>query len=109
MSSREKKIAILFSILDVIIMAVIVVFYLQLDRKEPKIDFTNQNKDVVYSREMTTKELLEGVTASDNVDGDVSDRVVIEKIVENNNSVVVYYAVSDKAGNVHKASSVFKK
>lgn len=109
MSKREKKFAILFTILDVILIGVIAFFFFQLDRKAPKMDFSPY--DVAYSVDMDMNELLVGVSATDNKDGDVTGRIVIEKIVESktDNTVVVYYAVSDRAGNVAKASRVVKK
>ena len=53
--------------------------------------------------------LLEGIMAYDNVDGDLTDKIVVEKRIENQeqNSVVIFYAVSDSAGNVAKCSREF--
>ena len=114
MSNREKKIAIIVTILDVILIGVIAFFYFQLDRNEPKIQLPKvvegENK-IYYEEGMDWNELLVGVTATDDVDADVTNRIVIEKIVDNKNddAVVVYYAVCDKAGNVAKASMAFEK
>ena len=49
--------------------------------------------------------LLQGITATDKHDGDVTDSMVIEKIslLDNTGRVCVSYAAFDKAGNVAKA------
>lgn len=54
--------------------------------------------------------LLEGITAYDSKAGDVTDRIVLEKLIERreDNIVVVFYAVSDRTGNVAKASRVIQ-
>ena len=58
---------------------------------------------------MEESRLLEGIMAYDNVDGDLTDKIVVEKRIENQeqNSVVIFYAVSDSAGNVAKCSREF--
>ena len=47
--------------------------------------------------------------AYDSVDGDLTNRVVVEKTIldEEQQTAVVYYAVSDLSGNVTKQSRVF--
>ena len=82
-------------------------FYVTKDRVPPKISFS-QN-DIIYEDDIPQSELLKGVGAVDKVDGDISDRVVIEKILKNEDrgAVVVYYAACDYSGNVAKASREF--
>lgn len=84
------------------------IFYLGKDRQGP--EFTFQSVDTVYRKEIEREELLKGVTAWDKEDGDLSSRIVIEKISENREegTAVVFYAASDKAGNVARASRVFE-
>ena len=49
--------------------------------------------------------LLEGVTAQDNKDGDLTSEVFVEKVVPvSKKKAVVYYGVTDKAKNVGTAS-----
>ena len=81
--------------------------WVKADRKAPEIIFFES--ELRYEPWMQTEELMTAVSAYDDRDGDVSDRIVVEKIVENRNesAVVVYYAVSDTAGNVTKASRHF--
>lgn len=52
------------------------------------------------------KILLEGVTASDSEDGDVSDTLVIESIRPNGDRAVVTYTAVDHSHNASKASCV---
>ncbi len=84
------------------------VLYLGKDRQGPELTFEAIN--TIYREEAGTEELLKGVSAWDKEDGDISSRIVIEKLSENReeNTVVVFYAVSDKAGNVARASRVFE-
>lgn len=81
--------------------------YLGKDRQKPELTF--QAVETVYREGMDAQQLLTGVTAWDPEDGDLSDRIIIEKISENREekTAVVFYAVSDKAGNVARASRVF--
>ena len=97
----------IFTFLDVVLIVVCVLLYMRLDRISPEMAF--QANDIVYTEQTGQAELLMGITAMDDCDGDVTQRIVIEKIVENreDESVVVFYAVSDKAGNVTKMSRVF--
>lgn len=95
-------------LLNIILIGICGFFYIQMDRVEPKLAFSAN--DTVYTQDMDTDLLLQGVSASDNIDGDISDRIVIEKILENQktDTAVVYYAVCDYSGNVNKASREFK-
>ena len=52
--------------------------------------------------------LLEGVTAVDEKDGDVSDSLLVEKVAgTNGKEVIVTYVARDGANNVGKASRAF--
>lgn len=98
---------IIFATVNIILIAVCVVLYLRTDRTAPEIEF--YASEAVYVEGRETAGLLDGVRAYDKVDGDITERVVIEKITTDreSGSAVVYYAVSDYAGNVAKASRVF--
>lgn len=104
---QGKIISIALMILNLILMVLCVCFYVNSDRTEPKVEF--QATDIVYYEGMEPSGLLQGMTAYDTNDGDVTDRIVIEKMIsdEENQSVVVFYAVSDKAGNAAKCSREF--
>lgn len=103
----DKTAAIIFTAVNVILIAVCIVFYVGMDRKCPEFKF--QVSSLTYNESMDQVGLLENIMAYDNRDGDVTDRIIIEKMVENRaeSSVVVFYAVSDLAGNVAKISRVF--
>ena len=105
---QSKVLGIVLAIANVILIIVCAFMYTRMDRTEPKLEFHTVN--IIYRQDMDIAELLTGVTAYDSVDGDITDRIVIEKITENpaEGSVVVFYAVSDKAGNVIKASRFFE-
>ena len=102
------KWAVVFTVVNIILIVACVVLLLGRDRKAPVISFS-QN-DLIYYSGIDNEKLLQGVTAMDAKDGDVSDRIVVEKIVQNKNEnrAVVYYAVTDLDGNAAKASRVFE-
>lgn len=104
---QEKAGVIIITVLNIILIAVCVFFYLRLDRTAPKLEF--QSSNAVYREGMNQEDLMAGITAYDDKDGDITDRIVIEKTIENreDNTAVVFYAASDRSGNVAKASRVF--
>lgn len=105
----QRNSILIISLISINIILVIICgfFYIKKDRSEPKIAFVAN--ETTYTTGMDTNDLLTGMTAVDNKDGDISDRIVIEKILENKdkNVAVVYYAVCDYDGNVAKASREF--
>lgn len=92
---------------DLILAVVCAIAYFGEDRVRPEFRF--QTDEYIYTEEDGESKLLESIMAYDDKDGDISERIVIEKITENRESstIVVYYAVSDSAGNVAKISRVF--
>lgn len=105
---QGKMTGILLGVINVILLAGCIILYLRTDRIPPEITFGTA--EIIYQEGMDESRLLEGAMAYDGRDSDVSDRIVIEKIVENktNSTVTVFYAVSDKGGNIAKASRVFQ-
>lgn len=104
---QGKTIGIILIALDVILILVCIVLYLGADRQKPQLSF--QASEFLYHEGMDTESLLQGITAYDSRNGDITERIVIEKTIENrdDNTIVVFYAVADEAGNVAKASRVF--
>ncbi len=104
---KGKVPVIILTMINLILAGIFLVFYLRMDRTAPEFRF--QTSDYIYIRSDGESELLDNISAMDAVDGNVTDRIVIEKIVENkaDSSIVVFYAVSDTAGNVAKISRVF--
>lgn len=104
---NQRWIVIPIIIINILIIGICVFLLVRQDRIAP--EFGLQTSDYTYLRSDGEKLLLQDIIAYDNRDGDITDRIVIEKITENpdSNTVVVYYAVSDKAGNVAKVSRIF--
>ena len=102
------KWTVVFTVLNIILIVTCVVLLLGRDRKAPVISFSEN--DLIYYSGIDNEKLLQGVAAMDAKNGDVSDRIVVEKIVQNKNEdrAVVYYAVTDLDGNAAKASRVFE-
>lgn len=104
---KEKIAGMALMVMNIALIAAGIVLYLSMDRKEPSFEF--QAMDIIYEEGMDTSRLLEGIRAYDNKDGDITDKIVVEKLIENRelDSVVVIYGVSDEAGNVAKCSREF--
>ena len=83
-------------------------FVLWDDTTPPKITAASDVLEVSVSAGET--ELLAGVTAEDNADGDVTDRVLIEGItgLNDQSEATITYAAFDKAGNVSKTTRTLK-
>ncbi len=79
--------------------------YISQDRKGPEIIIDESKKDS-YTEGMTTEELLEGVKATDDKDGDVSDTLTVENVYPNDqgDEVTVVYVAKDKSNNVTKVT-----
>lgn len=104
---QDKVINIILIAINMVLAVVCVVLYLGTDRAEPK--FIIQPAEITYSPDMEETLLYEGIAAHDDRDGEITDKIVIEKKVENRaeGNAIVYYAVSDSAGNVAKFSKLF--
>ena len=73
--------------------------YITQDHSAPKISV--KEKKITYQEGSDYGVLLEGVTAKDNIDGDISSQIFVDKIVPTQDGkAVVYYGVIDNAGNV---------
>lgn len=75
------------------------------DRERPEIKIS-KTKEEVYRSGMTKEELLKGVTATDDRDGDVTESLMVEsvKVSEENDYVTVTYVAVDKSKNVTRKS-----
>ncbi len=104
---KGNLLGIFFTILSGVLIALIVLAYGQSDRLPPEFRFSAVN--LMYDSETTDRDLLTGINAYDSKDGDLSGRIVVEKVVLNRDAgtAVVYYAVADLSGNVTKQSRVF--
>lgn len=78
--------------------------YKNQDRTAPEIK-VDQSEKIAYTEGEDYGKLLEGVTAQDDKDGDLTSEVFVEKVVPvSKKKAVVYYGVTDKANNVGTAS-----
>ena len=103
-----RKIVVILCTLDVILMALSVVLYLDEDRTAPVIHM--EEAELEYRDGMSDEELLEGVTATDETDGDVSGSLVVEKVSEAGNGIVIVtFGAKDARNNVAKASRVIRE
>lgn len=73
------------------------------DHQPPVITIADQTPEVSALEPRSV--LLQGISAQDDVDGDVTDLLVVESIrlVDGDGTAAVTYAAFDKAGNVAKA------
>lgn len=101
---RERTIGTILGLLNLILIAVCLVLYLGKDCSAPEIVL--QTVEYIYEEDLPERILLSGVSARDNKDGDISDRVVIEKIVTSisQKTAIITYGVADQAGNVKRAT-----
>ena len=104
---KGNILGIFFTILSGCLIALIVIAYGRSDRMAPEFRFSSVN--LVYDSETEEKDLIVGINAYDDKDGDLTNRIVVEKVVINKDAgtAVVYYAVADYSGNVTKQSRVF--
>ena len=98
----------LFFALEILCMAFsATAVFLVVDRdKTGPVIAVPEDGSLTYVAGEDKKILLEGVTASDSEDGDVSDTLVIESIRPNGDRAVVTYTAVDHSHNASKASCV---
>ena len=96
----KQRIAILALAAGCLIFAVAgALVYMGRDRQAPEI--TVKKADISYTEGEDYSVLMEGVTAEDNKDGDLTDQVFVDRIQQTGeNSAIVYYGVMDKSNNV---------
>lgn len=102
-----KGLTIGFFAVDAVLIGIGAFLYLNQDRTAPVV--TLPEKELVYTEEITEAELLDGVTAYDAVDGDVTASVLVEKISATaDGRVIVTYAAVDSSNNVEEKSRIIK-
>ena len=100
----KNKLTVYLTIAAVLLGVLSVYVYVTKDHTAPVI--TVSGNPMSYREGDDTSILLDGVTAYDNRDGDISDRVRIYDIavLDNGYEAVVTYAVYDDSNNIGKAS-----
>ena len=105
---NEKKIGIVLVIINIVFLAALGFFYIEKDREAPLLVLEEVN--LVYREGMPEEQLLQGISAVDKKDGDISHSIVIEKIVTDSvqELAVITYGVMDQSGNTAKSSRTVK-
>ena len=103
---QQKFVAILVAACLVLGGAAVVVRASQ-DREAPVIKV--KKADITYQAGENYEELLKGVSAKDNRDGDLTKDVFVDRVVQvKEDKAIVYYGVMDKAKNVGTAKRTVK-
>ena len=78
------------------------------DKEGPDIIFEEMSKEQ-YAIDVSETELLQGVTAIDRRDGDVTDSLIVEaiKIRSEESNIKVTYVAMDNSKNVTKITKIF--
>ncbi len=104
----NKVVYILMGCAGIAMIAFLVIKEVRSDDQAPVITF-DENIVVTYSAGSDTSVLLNGVQVVDNVDGDVSENLVVENIYDfGNGQIKVSYAAKDEAGNISKAERIIE-
>lgn len=104
-----KKLKVFFGLLIVVS---IIGYYcfkqLQINNKDRKPPTINYSDNLITTVNASDEELLIGVSAYDEVDGDVSDSLIIENIskISNTHKVNITYAAYDRSNNVAKMTRI---
>lgn len=104
-----KKTKIFFGVIVIIIIIGYKYFkYIQennLDKQPPTINYSD---NLITTVNASDADLLAGVSAFDDVDGDVSDSLIIENIskISDDHKVSITYAAYDKSNNVAKMTRI---
>ena len=101
---RDRTLGIILGGLNILLIAVCTVFYLGLDKTAPEIILGEVN--YIYEEDLPDRFLLEAVTAADKQEGDLTDHVVVEKVVTDivQKTATITYGVADNSGNVSRAT-----
>lgn len=100
---RRHLIVILQLVLTVILILGIAFKVFSGDHRGPEIVLPDG--DIVLTESTTDTQLFEGVTASDESDGDVSDTIRLESVTKvSDNLVLLVYAAKDRSNNVSTAT-----
>lgn len=99
---RESIITILLGACSVVLAIIAVLGIVKDDKEAPVITLDGKN-NLVYAEGDPYDELLENVTAEDEVDGDVTDTLRISNIhVISDDRAMVMYVAKDKSNNIGK-------
>ena len=96
----KKIVTVILAIVAALLICVTAMAYKSMDRQAPVISFPDGT--AAYTDGETDDQLLQGVTAKDNKDGDVTKSLRVTSIIVagDGKSVTVSYAAEDKSHNV---------
>lgn len=99
----EKRCVIALAIVNVLFLAGLIFWYVKQDRVPPVITL---EEAFVYEEAMVDEDILSGVSAVDDRDGDVSHTLVVEKIGlnETKRNALITCGARDNSGNMEKYS-----
>ncbi len=107
---RKKKSLIRLGALAAALLILCLMVYLSEDRTAPTFDFTNAASVYTLSGDsaLDISIFFEGVTATDDVDGDLTDSITIKSIRKNiDSSISVIYSVRDHSGNLTQEERIY--
>lgn len=99
---KQKLLTLCLVVGCVVLAAVSLIVKASQDKTSPVITIEDKKKEITYKDGEGYEELLSDVTAKDNKDGDVTDKIFINSItpISDGNRAIVQYAVIDKSNNV---------
>lgn len=102
---KRSKILMIAAAAALLILLITAVVILKGDGTGPSITIPS---GIEYHKGMSDSELLNGVTAEDNKDGDVSDTLIVESVIilSSGDSVKITYAAKDKHNNITQKSII---
>ncbi len=102
---RDNILAIGGTIVVAILVAITIVLSVGVDNDAPEIFFEGE---ISYNDRQPIAALLEGVSARDGRDGDVTSSIMVESLIvlDNGEEAKVTYTAKDKSNNIVKASRI---
>ena len=99
---RQKAITIILAAAAAILGCIAVIYYFSSDRTAPKISFSGE---LSYTEGQDWSVLLQGVTAMDDTDGDLTSKIQVESVIPlaGESRAKVFYVVMDSSGNIAKS------
>lgn len=99
---KQRHVVVLMSLSVAAMLELSVYTTISMDRIPPVI--TIPDKEITYQEGDDTASLLKGVTAWDDVDNDITDKLRVDTIIPDKEGLtaVVVYAVYDSSNNVTK-------
>ena len=99
---KHRGLALIMAAACAVLTVIAAFIYLRQDNKPPEIKI--EERDITYTEGDGYEALMEGVSAMDKVDGDLTGKVFVSKIVlTGDDSAIVYYGVMDEHKNIGTA------